>query len=85
MQHAWLLLFAVGLILYAVWGRYFMRSPLDNIPGPPRQYWWTGNLNQIFARYAWDFHKMLAERYGPVSKFYGLFGLRQLHKHIAIF
>ncbi|KAG2344709.1 cytochrome P450 [Suillus weaverae] len=79
MQHAWLLLFAVGLILYAVWGRYFMRSPLDNIPGPPRQYWWTGNLNQIFARYAWDFHKMLAERYGPVSKFYGLFGARELY------
>ncbi|KAG1738504.1 hypothetical protein EDB19DRAFT_1581084, partial [Suillus lakei] len=38
-----------------------------------------GNMNQVFARYGWDFHKMLAECYGPVSKFYELFGARQLY------
>ncbi|KIK37049.1 hypothetical protein CY34DRAFT_93378 [Suillus luteus UH-Slu-Lm8-n1] len=79
MHYLWLLLCAVGLFLYAVWGSYFARNPLDNIPGPLRQHWCTGNLNQIFARYAWDFHKMLAERYGSVSKFYGLFGARELY------
>ncbi|KAG1842383.1 cytochrome P450 [Suillus subalutaceus] len=79
MHYVWLLLCAVCLILYAVWGSYFARNLLDNIPGPPRQHWWTGKLDQIFARYAWDFHKMLAERYGPVSKFYGLFGARELY------
>ncbi|KAG2151003.1 cytochrome P450 [Suillus bovinus] len=79
MHYVWQLLCVVGLILYAVWGSYFRRNPLDNIPGPPRQRWYTGNLEQIFARYAWDFHEMLAERYGPVSKFYGLFGARELY------
>lgn len=77
--YVWQLLCVAGLILYAVWGSYFARNPLDNIPGPPCQRWWTGNLEQTFARYAWDFHKMLAERYGPVSKFYGLFGTRELY------
>lgn len=79
MHFVWLLLCTVGLTFYAVWGSYFAKNPLDNIPGPPRQHWWTGNLSQTFARYAWDFHKMLAERYGPVSKFYGLFGARELY------
>ncbi|KAG0706187.1 cytochrome P450 [Suillus ampliporus] len=79
MHHAYLLLCVLGLVLYAIWRSYFARNPLDNIPGPPRQRWWTGNLDQVFARYGWDFHKMLAERYGPVSKIYGLFGARQLY------
>ncbi|KAG1761206.1 cytochrome P450 [Suillus occidentalis] len=79
MHYLWLLVCAVGLFLYTVWSSYFARNPLDNIPGPLRQHWCTGNLNQIFAQYAWDFHKMLAERYGPVSKFYGLFGARELY------
>ncbi|OJA13946.1 hypothetical protein AZE42_01348 [Rhizopogon vesiculosus] len=69
----------VGPVLYAVWSGFFARNPLDNIPGPSRQHWCTGNLNQVYARYGWDFHKMLAVRYGPVSKFYGLFGARQLY------
>jgi hypothetical protein len=32
----------VGLVLYAVWSRFFARNPLDDIPGPPRQHWCTG-------------------------------------------
>ncbi|KAG1740657.1 cytochrome P450 [Suillus lakei] len=74
MHYVWLSLCVVGLIIYTVWRSHFARNPLDNIPGPPRQQWWTD-----FARYAWDYYKMLAERYGPVSKFYGLFGTRQLY------
>ncbi|KAG2130367.1 cytochrome P450 [Suillus clintonianus] len=79
MYYVYLLLCAVGSIFYAIWYSYFARNPLDNISGPPRQHWWTGNLSQVFARYSWDFHDMLAERHGPVSKFYGIFGARHLY------
>lgn len=52
MHYLWLLLCAVGLFLYALWGSYFARNPLDNIPGPLRQHWCTGkgtipNLNEL--------------------------------------
>jgi hypothetical protein len=52
MHFVWLLLCTVGLTFYAVWGSYFAKNPLDNIPGPPRQHWWTGketlyNLNEL--------------------------------------
>jgi len=44
-----LLLFAEGIALYGVswvlwriFGRFIVRSPLDNIPGPPSKSWWKG-------------------------------------------
>lgn len=42
----------VGLVLYPVWSSYFARNPLDDIPGPPRQHWWTGkrtNLDELIC------------------------------------
>ncbi|KIJ63847.1 hypothetical protein HYDPIDRAFT_29197 [Hydnomerulius pinastri MD-312] len=65
-------------VSYLFWRVYLTRNPLDNIPGPPRQSWWLGNLRQVFHPYGWDFHQMLADRYGPIAKFYGIFGRRQL-------
>ncbi|KIJ63129.1 hypothetical protein HYDPIDRAFT_113701 [Hydnomerulius pinastri MD-312] len=65
-------------VSYLLWRIYLMRNPMDNIPGPPRQSWWLGNLGQVFHPYGLDFHQMLADQYGPVVKFYGIFGRRQL-------
>ena len=48
-----LLLFAEGIALYGVswvlwriFGRFIIRSPLDNIPGPPSKSWSKGMKNQ---------------------------------------
>ncbi|KIJ11452.1 hypothetical protein PAXINDRAFT_177345 [Paxillus involutus ATCC 200175] len=63
---------------YIIWRNYLAKHPFDNIPGPPRQNWLFGNLGQLFDADAWDFHQMLADRYGPIVKIHGLFGKRQL-------
>ncbi|KAI0713837.1 cytochrome P450 [Earliella scabrosa] len=47
---------------------FIVRSPLDNIPGPPSRSIFTGNLMQLFAHDSWDFTKDLIDTYGPVSK-----------------
>ena len=36
----------------------------------------TGNLPQLFNRYAWGFHKEIIHKYGPVTAIWGLFGVR---------
>nr|VWO96279.1 Uncharacterized protein [Ganoderma boninense] len=53
----------------------FSKSPLDLVPGPLRTSFFTGNLSQLFDPQGWDFHAQLAERFGPVVKINGLFGL----------
>ncbi|KAJ7444495.1 cytochrome P450 [Mycena latifolia] len=53
-------------------------SILDNIPGPPRKSFVTGNLTQFHDRDDWGFQKELEGNYGQVVKLHGLFGARQL-------
>ncbi|KAF9224530.1 cytochrome P450 [Gyrodon lividus] len=70
----------VALLLsfaYLTWRNFIAKHPFDNIPGPPRQNWWFGNLGQVFP-HGWDFHQMLADRYGPVVKTHGLYGRKEL-------
>ncbi|KAI0073344.1 cytochrome P450 [Panus rudis PR-1116 ss-1] len=53
--------------------RLLTRSPVDNLPGPPRKSFLFGNVAQIFGnRFAWDFHRDIIYKYGPVSKIHGL-------------
>ncbi|KAJ6587621.1 cytochrome P450 [Mycena vulgaris] len=56
-----------------LWRRLF--SVLDNIPGPPRKSFVTGNLTQYTNPDGWDFHKELEENYGQVVKLHGLLGV----------
>ncbi|KAH9914354.1 cytochrome P450 [Fomitopsis serialis] len=44
------------------------------IPGPPAQSFWSGNLMQFIARDGEAFQKHVALDYGPISKLNGLFG-----------
>ncbi|KAF9238635.1 cytochrome P450 [Melanogaster broomeanus] len=71
---------ACTLVSFAcvVWRRYFAANPLDNIPGPPSQSWWTGNLKQLFDPYGWSFHQLLDDRFGSLIRTRGLFGARWL-------
>ncbi|OBZ67710.1 hypothetical protein A0H81_12280 [Grifola frondosa] len=57
-----------------------VRSPLDNVPGPPSPSWLAGNLGQLSRRHeGWTFLRELSENYGPVMKLNGLFGERFLY------
>ncbi|EGO03012.1 hypothetical protein SERLA73DRAFT_176502 [Serpula lacrymans var. lacrymans S7.3] len=70
---------AATALCYFVWHRLVAKHPLDNIPGPPAQSLWKGNMGQVFDNNGWDFHQLLADKFGPVSRFYGLFGARRLY------
>ncbi|KAJ3475171.1 hypothetical protein NLI96_g12013 [Meripilus lineatus] len=68
-----LIICLVSWILWRVFRRLVMTSPLDNIPGPPSNSFWTGNLRQILHRHqGWGFNNKLAEEYGSVVRFHGL-------------
>ncbi|KAF9230697.1 hypothetical protein BU15DRAFT_68980 [Melanogaster broomeanus] len=63
---------------YLLWINFVAKHPLDNIPGPPSQHWYWGNIGQTFGPYGWDYLKMLTDRYGHIVKIHGLFGRRLL-------
>ncbi|KAH8119691.1 cytochrome P450 [Phellopilus nigrolimitatus] len=73
---------ALSLLFYVLWRvlrPFFLKSPLSNIPGPRRDSWWMGNFHQVFNRNGWEFHQMLADRYGSVVRLSMLFGDEQLY------
>ncbi|KAL1658452.1 cytochrome P450 [Schizophyllum commune] len=70
---------AVGRVLWRVLSRYLLRSPLDNIPGPPPESMLSGNFRQMFSPTAWAFHDKLANEYGSVVRTTGLLGEKQLY------
>ncbi|KAH7928032.1 cytochrome P450 [Leucogyrophana mollusca] len=71
----------VAVVTFACWAirRFVAKHPFDNLPGLQRESLWKGNFGQIFNPYGWEFHKMIREKYGPVSMFYGLFGRKLLY------
>ncbi|KAI5835765.1 cytochrome P450 [Schizophyllum commune Tattone D] len=70
---------AVGRVLWRVLSHYLLRSPLDNIPGPPPESMLSGNFRQMFSPTAWAFHDKLANEYGSVVRTTGLLGEKQLY------
>ncbi|KAH7907756.1 cytochrome P450 [Hygrophoropsis aurantiaca] len=69
----------IGLTSACWFSWKFLTNPLDNIPGPQRQSFWKGNLTQVFDAFGWDFHRMLGEKFGRVTKFHALFGDKMLY------
>ncbi|GJE84314.1 cytochrome P450 [Phanerochaete sordida] len=70
------------LLCWAFWRllkQYFIRSSLDNIPGPKRASILTGNVAQLFSRDAWNFHDDITEKYPSVVKFHAPFGGKGLY------
>ncbi|KAI0070119.1 cytochrome P450 [Panus rudis PR-1116 ss-1] len=55
------------------------RTVLDNLPGPPPGSFIFGHLPRLFNRYAWDFHREIIYKYGPVSKLDTFFGTKCLY------
>ncbi|KAI0754297.1 cytochrome P450 [Daedaleopsis nitida] len=57
----------------------FVKSPLDNIPGPPVHSFLYGNLRQILDKDGWGFLQHLTESYPGVAKLSGPLGHRMLY------
>ncbi|KAI0737376.1 cytochrome P450 [Daedaleopsis nitida] len=72
----------VAGVWYIVWQlvrNYFVRSPLDNVPGPPPVSLIQGSLPEITGQGHWAFVDHLRKTYGPVAKIHSYFGARWLH------
>ncbi|RPD59281.1 cytochrome P450 [Lentinus tigrinus ALCF2SS1-7] len=65
--------------LWRILRQYFIRLPLDNLPGPPRSSLALGHLPELTTRDAWKAIQHLAETYGPVSVLNGVLGTRMVH------
>ncbi|KDR76354.1 hypothetical protein GALMADRAFT_68050 [Galerina marginata CBS 339.88] len=72
-------LYALSWFCWRVLRQHFVKSSLDNIPGPPSQSLWKGTFPQVFNPNAWEFHKEIAEKYGSVIKIKALLGENQLY------
>ncbi|TBU57392.1 cytochrome P450 [Dichomitus squalens] len=62
------------VVLYVSWlilKPFVIKSPLGNIPGPPRESWLSGNLGQFLALDCWDFRAELARKYPRVAALHG--------------
>ncbi|KAI0789215.1 cytochrome P450 [Abortiporus biennis] len=70
----------VAISVVLVWvvrflfSRFFIKSPLDSIPGPKRNSILVGNLKQLFDRQGWTLQDELGEQYSSVVKMTGMFG-----------
>ncbi|KAF8807052.1 cytochrome P450 [Phlegmacium glaucopus] len=70
------------VIVYALWKllrKFFVKSALDNLPGPPSQSFLFGVFPQLFNTNAWEFHKEIAQKYGSVIKIKAFLGENQLY------
>ncbi|PIL23096.1 cytochrome P450 [Ganoderma sinense ZZ0214-1] len=59
--------------LWVVLRPYFVKTALDNLPGPRSPSILFGNLKQLYDKQGWAFHRRL-EQYGPISVLHGRFG-----------
>ncbi|EJF60519.1 cytochrome P450 [Dichomitus squalens LYAD-421 SS1] len=69
----------ISWVLWKYFRQYFVKSPLDNIPGPSSGSWLYGNLRQILHKDGWDFIQHLTDRYPGIAKLHGPFGHRMLY------
>lgn len=66
-----------GFLALACWRllrRFFLRTVLDNVPGPSPSSFWAGSLRDLHNPRAWDFHQKITETYGGVVRMKGSFG-----------
>ncbi|KAJ8516646.1 hypothetical protein ONZ45_g6069 [Pleurotus djamor] len=81
-----LLVLVQTLIIYALsWASWrlirslFIRSPFDELPGPPRDSLITGNLSKVYSPEGIPWHFEMSKKYGRIFRIHGLFGAEQLY------
>lgn len=55
--------------------------PLDHVPGPLPESWFTGCILKVFNPAAWDYHEELARKYPGVARIPSMMGDVMLHVH----
>ncbi|KII90147.1 hypothetical protein PLICRDRAFT_108574 [Plicaturopsis crispa FD-325 SS-3] len=73
------IVFFASLAAWHILQRIAAKSSLDNVGGPPRESFATGNLKQFFDWQGWSFHEQILARWGRVIKIHGLFGDKRLY------
>ncbi|KAI0782961.1 cytochrome P450 [Abortiporus biennis] len=73
---------SIWMLSWAAWvslRRYFIKSPLDNVPGPASTSFAFGHLKEIDdPRDGWAFQEQLATQWNGVVKFKGMFNKNML-------
>ncbi|KAI0086773.1 cytochrome P450 [Irpex rosettiformis] len=64
-------------VLWKVFKHYILPSPLDSIPGPPRQSFLLGNMAIFLGREGWEFYDKL-RGFGSVARLDGILGSKCL-------
>ncbi|TCD70031.1 cytochrome P450-dit2 [Steccherinum ochraceum] len=78
----WLQVFGVGAVtwmLQKLFGAYFHRTTLDDVPGPPPPSFFTGHFGELMSMDSWAFLDNLADNYGGVVKLQALLGSKFLY------
>ncbi|KAJ3560047.1 hypothetical protein NP233_g11086 [Leucocoprinus birnbaumii] len=72
------LLLTVGCyyFLRLIFNRVILKSPFDDLPGPPSNSWLLGNIPQLFQPKGWGFHDEILRKYGRAIKMRGALGER---------
>ncbi|KAJ3552463.1 hypothetical protein NP233_g12877 [Leucocoprinus birnbaumii] len=73
-----ILAYGLWYILEPLFARLFLKSSLDDLPGPRNKTWLFGNIPQLFNPNGWAFHREILETYGRTMRIRGAFGERLL-------
>ncbi|KAI0661554.1 cytochrome P450 [Cubamyces menziesii] len=66
-------------VLWKFFRQWVVKSPLDNIPGPPSKSFLYGHLRDLLRLDYWEIHNHLGENYPGIAKLRGPWGSRMLY------
>ncbi|KAI0635731.1 cytochrome P450 [Trametes polyzona] len=74
-----LCIYVLTRVVWSLTKALFIRSPLDNIPGPPSRSFLYGHLKDLLAVDSWPLQNLLVESYAGVASLKGPLGGRMLY------
>ncbi|KAI0657108.1 cytochrome P450 [Cubamyces menziesii] len=72
---------AALFVLWLLLRDFIVRSPIDDLPGPPSPHAVVGHIFEVFGKKGWQFTRDVSETYGPVSKLRAFLGGPMLLVH----
>ncbi|KAI0710035.1 cytochrome P450 [Earliella scabrosa] len=67
--------------LWKLFRRFFVKTTLDNVPGPTSTSFLYGNYKQILSMNSWGFHRELLDRFPSSVTLLGSFGVKMLYTY----
>ncbi|GLB42388.1 putative cytochrome P450 family protein [Lyophyllum shimeji] len=74
-----ILLYAISWVSWRLLRRFFVKTDLDNLPGPEPASLLQGNFGELFHFQSWGSHKYLADHFGRFIRIYGPLRSSQLY------